>query len=60
MSTDQISVHEVSRILGVSMRTTYTMLRAGEIPGRLWRNRWIISRTAVERHVRELGLEVAP
>jgi excisionase family DNA binding protein len=38
------TVGEVAELLGVGPGTIYAMLRAGELPARRARDRWIISR----------------
>ena len=55
---DQISVHEMARLLGVSAATAYRMLREGDIDAVQWRGRWIISRTNVIDLMKRLGLKV--
>lgn len=57
---DRISVDTAARMIGLSRRTIYSMLRTGELPGARLRGRWVISRAAVNRRLRELGLEVTP
>lgn len=56
--SDQISVHEMARLLGVSSATAYKMLRSGDVEATQWRGRWIISRTAVQQLMTDLGLKV--
>ena len=56
---DRISVATAARMMGLSPRTVYSMLRSGELPGTRLRGRWIISRTAITHCLRELGLEVS-
>jgi excisionase family DNA binding protein len=45
---DVFTISETATILGLSVATTYTAVRAGDIPCSRIRNRWIISRFTIE------------
>jgi excisionase family DNA binding protein len=52
---EYLSVREVAELLGVSVRTAYTLVTSGEIPAVRVRSLWRIQRTALEQHLARTG-----